>query len=271
VTAYVVGPETIARSTGRVPRHDAPTGTSLLASRHSTDWTARREHLMTTTTVHTPGHGPGPDGVRRIAGALCLPALFVALLATGPLDPFDDQAAPAVQLRQVPGHVGLVRALGWVELVSAALAVGVVLCWAGLTRGRGRGVANVGVVLGALGSVGLALVGVHHWVLAALDGAPGGAAALTRLDEIAGPGIVALMFATPVALLLFTIAGFRAGLVPVPVLVLMVLFMLGELTPGLPGGELVPLVVGLVAQVWTAVALLRGEPAAAPVAQPALA
>ena len=230
---------------------------------------------MTATTDHTPNHSPdrtpGPTGVRRIAGALCLPGLFLSLLATGPLDPFDDQAAPAAQLGQVPGHVGLVRALGWVELLSAVLAIGVVVSWAGLTRGRGRGVANVGVVLGSLGSVGLALVGVHHWVLAALHGTPGGAAALARLDHIAGPGIVVLMFATPLALLLLTIAGFRAGLVPVPALVLMVLFMLGELTPGLPGGELVPLLLGLAAQTWVAVALVRRDAAQAPVAQPALA
>lgn len=222
---------------------------------------------MSSTAVTTDPtlSGPipsGPPRTRRIAGALCLPAMFVALIATGPLDPFDDQATARVQLAALPGHVGEVRALGYVELLAALLSMGVVLAFAGLTRGRGRGLGNAGVLLGVLGSLGMTLVAVHHWVLAALGAVPPteGGRVVDRLDSVAGPAILPMMLAMPVALLLFAIAGHRAGFVPVPALVLAVLFFVGEWVPALPGGELGPLVLGLVAFTWVAVTVLRQSP-----------
>jgi hypothetical protein len=216
--------------------------------------------MTTTTSVASTTSAPAerPTGVRRVAGALSLPALFLALLATGPLDPFDDQAKPAVQLVQGRGHLGEVRALGWVEVLAALLMVGVVLTFAGLTRGRGRGVGNVAVVVGILGSAGMTLVGLRHWLLASLEGQPNAARVVDRLDSVVGPGVLVLIFASAIALLLFAIAGFRAGFMPLPAFILMILFLLGELTPALPGGELVPLLLGLAGFGWTAVALLSG-------------
>lgn len=198
-----------------------------------------------------------PPRLRRIAGAVCMVGLPLSLLATGPLDPFDDSAKPSVQLAQVPGHVGQIRALGWVELLAGALMIGVLLAFAGLTRGRGRGVANAAVVVGALATLGLVLVGVHHWVLAALDGEPNGGRILDRLDTVSGPAVLLLIMLGPLALLLLAIAGFRAGFVPLPALVLVALSFLGELAPSLPGGELVPLLLLLVGFGWTAATVVR--------------
>jgi hypothetical protein len=208
--------------------------------------------MSTSTTDHLE-----PSRLRRLAGAACMVGLPLSLLATGPLDPFDDQAKASVQLGQVPGHLGQIRALGWVELLSAALMIGVLLAFAGLTRGRGRGVANAGVVVGALATLGLVLVGVHHWVLAAVGAEANGARILDRLDSVAGPGVMVLILLGPLALLLLAIGGFRAGFVPLPALVLVGVAFLGELTPSLPGGELVPLLLLLVGFGWTAASVVR--------------
>jgi hypothetical protein len=216
-----------------------------------------------------PGSGPptdpgGPPRFRHVVGALSMPGLVLALLATGPLDPFDDQASATVQLGQLPGHVAEVRALGWVELLAAALFASVVLAFAGHTRGRGRGVANAGVVLGVLGTVGMALIAMRHWLLVSVDALPRHQAAdvVGRLDTTAGPGVLPLLVAAPVALVLFAVAGHRAGFVPLPALLLTVAFFVGELVSSLPGGELVPLLLELVALSWTAWTLLRRVPAA---------
>jgi hypothetical protein len=72
-----------------------------------------------------------------------------------------------------------------------------------------------------------------------------------RLDSLAGPEVLPMIVAMPIAMLLFGIAGFRAGFVPRPALVLLVLFFVGELVPGVPGGEAGPLVLALAALGWT--------------------
>ncbi len=219
----------------------------------------------TTRAGHHAGAVPAapgtfPTGLRRVLGPLSLPALFLCLLATGPVDPFsDDGAAPSAQLPQMLGRVGDVRVMTVLELAAAVLMVGVVLFFAGGTRERGRGLGNAGVAVGAVGIIGLAFIAVHHLVMVALAGfAPAtGAQVLDAIDEAAGPGIVALFMAAPVAILLLVIAGFRAGFVPLPALALACAFFVGELVPGLPRGELVPLLLGLVAAVWVAVTVLR--------------
>jgi len=78
----------------------------------------------------------GPPRFRNVVGAACMPLMVLALLATGPLDPFDDQARASVQLGQLSGHVAEVKALGLVELLAGLLFAGVVLAFAGHTRGR---------------------------------------------------------------------------------------------------------------------------------------
>jgi hypothetical protein len=217
-------------------------------------------HTTSTSTGPASATGTFPTGLRRVLGPLTLPAMFVCLLATGPLDPFsDDSAKPSAQLPQMLGHVGDVRAMSALELVAAALMVGVVLFFVGGTRGRGRGLGNAGAVIGTLGTIGLSFIAVHHLVMAALADLPPttGTQVLDALDAAVGPGIFPLFFAAPAAILLFVIAGFRAGFVPLPALALGCAFYVGELVPGLPHGELVPLLLGLVASTWIAVTLLR--------------
>ncbi len=82
-----------------------------------------------------------------------------------------------------------------------------------------------------------------------------------QLDSAAGPAVLPLLMAAPVALVLFAVAGHRAGFVPLPALLLTIAFFVGELVPSLPGGELVPLLLELVALSWTAWSLLRHVPA----------
>ena len=149
--------------------------------------------------------------------------------------------------------------LGGIELVAALLFGGLVLAFAGLTRGRGRGLGNAGAVFGVMGVVGMSLIAVHHWLYVAVAPLPRttAVAVVDRLDHAAGPEIFLLFVAAPVAVLLFVLAGFRAGFVPMPALVLTIAFFLGELVPGLPGGELVPLLLMLVAQSWIAWGLVR--------------
>lgn len=224
---------------------------------------------MTNPTLSTAG----PSRTRLLVGAACLPTFFVALLATGLFDPFDDTAKPSAQLAQLPGHVGDMRPLGWIEIAAGVLLAGVTLTFTGLTRARGRGLGNAGAVLGCIGVAGMTLQGVHHWLMGALGGVPHATAAhvLDRLDTIAGPAVLLMFFAAPLALVLFAAAGFRAGFVPLPALGLMVAFVVGEIVP-LPGGELAPLVIALIAYTWIAVGLVgtarTSTPAPTAVAQP---
>ncbi len=221
------------------------------------------------TTTHTEGPvarretvtgGTFPPGIRRVLGPLAAPAMLLCLLATGPLEPFpDENAEPAVKIAELAGHVGQVQLMSLLELLAAVLMGGVVLFYAGATRRRGRGVGNAAAVIGVLGVVGMTFIGLHHLVLVALAGQPTpvGVAVLDALDHAATPAVFLLFFAGPIALLLFAIAGFRAGFVPLPALALMVLFFIGELVPSLPQGELIPLVVALIAAVWVAVSVQR--------------
>ena len=70
--------------------------------------------LTVPTTPTSPADLGRPPRLRLLVGAACAPAMLLALLATGPLDPFDDGASPAAQLRQVTGHESLIGPLdGW--------------------------------------------------------------------------------------------------------------------------------------------------------------
>jgi hypothetical protein len=66
---------------------------------------------------------------------------------------------------------------------------------------------------------------------------------------------VVLFFAAPLAMALYATAVWRAHLVSTPPFVLAVAFLVGEFVP-LPGGELVPLVLGVVAFAWIAVEVI---------------
>lgn len=212
-------------------------------------------------------HRAGPEAaapprLRRITGAVCLPLLPLAMLATGPLDPFDDSAASVTQLRQMGGHVAQVRTLGLVEVIAALLLGGALLAFAGRTRVRGRGLANAGVVLGLLGAAGMVLVAANHWVFVAVSGLPQAqaAAVVDGLHQAGGPLVLVLLMSAPPALVLLVLAAYRAGLAPLPAVLLAAAFFAGELVPGLPGGEVGPLVLLLAALGWTAVGFARPVP-----------
>ncbi len=66
-----------------------------------------------------------------------------------------------------------------------------------------------------------------------------------------------LFFAAPVALPLLAITGRRAGLVPAWAMWVFIAFFVLDLIPVLPGGELIPLGLALVAAIGVAVRLLR--------------
>ena len=205
-----------------------------------------------------PSSSPIPPA-RRVAGALCLPAFFLALLATGPLDPLDDGGPNAAQLQQAAGHLGELQLLALVELVAAVLLVGVVLAFAGRTRGRGQTLGNLGVVLGVPGGMAMALIGIHHALLAVLAAQPVASATqiLDGLDSAVMPLLLPLMLCGPIALVLLAGSGLRAGFVPRPAFALVAVFGVSDWIPALPMGELVPLLFGLAGFGWIAVDLLR--------------
>ena len=182
---------------------------------------------------------------RRYAGALSPVGLFIALLASTALDPLGDNHHNAVQLHKAAGHSGAVVASAAFELIAAALAPVAVLWLVQLVRGRGRTLANVGGVLGILGSVGMTTIGVHQLFVAALaDADPAhGTAVLDKLDHLAGP-LPVLFFLVPIALVLLALAVHRAGLVAAWVPAAAGLFFLIDFTP-IPGHEVIQLVIGL--------------------------
>lgn len=184
---------------------------------------------------------------RRRAGAVSLVALFPVLLLSTAIDPLGDSHDNASQLHHAVGHSGAVVASAMLELLAAALAPVAVLWLVQLVTGRGRVLANVGGVLGILGSVGMTLIGIHQIFVAALaDADPAhGVAVLDRLDHLVGP-LPVLFFGVPVALVLLAIAARRAELVPAWVPALAGLFFVADFFP-IPGAETIQLVLGLVA------------------------
>lgn len=194
---------------------------------------------------------------RRAAGAVCLVALFPLLIVSTAIDPLGDNHNNATQLHKAVGHTGAVVASASFELLAAALAPVAILWLVQLVRARGRVLANVGGVVGIVGAVGMALIGVHQFFVAALAEAdPGrGTAVLDRLDHLAGP-IVVLFFGVPVALVLLAVAARLAGLVATWVPVVAGLFFVADFLP-IPGAEVLQLLLGLAAFGTIAVTALR--------------
>lgn len=102
------------------------------------------------------------------------------------------------------------------------------------------------------------MIGAHHLFLyAQLKADPSQAAAVfDTLNSSSGP-VVILFFALPIALLLLAVSTFRAGIAPLPAMVLAVLFFVIDAVPVLPGEELIPLAIGLVAFSWIARSLVH--------------
>lgn len=198
-----------------------------------------------------------PSATRRWAGAISLPLFFVAALGSTISDPIEDQTAtPAEQLHQAAAHLGRLQATVLFELLAAVLFVASTMAVVGAVRGRGSGVANAGGVLGILGAIGMAMIGVNHVYMYALA-ASGSSDALRILDArdaAAGP-LPLLFFAGPFALAVLCVAAFRGGLVRWPLLVVAGAFLLLEYIPT-PLGEVASFVVGLVAYSWIAIAMV---------------
>jgi hypothetical protein len=208
-----------------------------------------------------------PSATRRWAGAASLPLLFLALIGASVSDPVEDETAtPAEQLHQAAAHLGRLHTAFLLELLAAVLLLASTMAVVGRLRGRGSGLAGAGAVLGVLGGVGLAMIGVGHVFLHALaaSGTPDAVRVLAARDAAAGP-LPLLFFAAPLAVAALCGAAVRGGLVRWPVLVVAGTFLLLEYVPS-PLGEVPSLVAGLVAYAWVAVALVRTgrrQPAAA--------
>jgi hypothetical protein len=205
-----------------------------------------------------------PSTTRRWAGAISLPLFFLALIGADLSDPVEDQTAtPTEQLHQAAANLGRLHAAFLLELFAAALLVAATMAIVGAVRGRGSGIANAAAVLGVLGGVGMAMIGVNHVYMHALaaSGTSDAVHILAARDDVAGP-LPVLFFAAPFAVVVLCVAAFRGGLVRWPLLVVAGAFLLLEFVPS-PLGEVPALVAGLVAFAWIAFALLTGRREAA--------
>jgi len=200
-----------------------------------------------------------PSATRRWAGALSLPLFFLALIGASVSDPVEDETAtPAEQLHQAAAHLGRLHTAFLLEILAAVLFLAATMAIVGAVRGSGSGIANAGAVLGVVGGVGLAMIGVNHVYVHALaaSGTSDALSVLAARNDAAGP-LPLLFFAAPFAIAVLCVAAFRAGLVRWPLLVVTAAFLLLEYVPS-PLGEVPSLVCGLVAYGWIAVALVRG-------------
>ena len=198
-----------------------------------------------------------PSATRRWAGAISLPLFFLSLIGADVSDPVEDQsAAPAEQLHQAATHLGRLHTAFLFELLGAVLFIAATMAIVGAVRGRGSRIANAGAVLGVLGGVGMAMIGVNHVYMHALaaSGTSDGVAILAARDTASGP-LPLLFFAAPFAVVVLCVAAFRGGLVRWPLLVVAGAFLLLEFVPS-PLDELPALICGLVAYAWIAFALV---------------
>jgi hypothetical protein len=223
---------------------------------------------MFTAPASAPTPGPAlrwPSALRRRAGAVSLVGMFAALILSSLADPLGAKHDNAADLRDAAGHLGALRASSLLELLAAMFAIGVIATFLGVVRQRGAGLANAGAVIGIPGCVGMALIGAHGLFLDALVSAhtSNGLQILAQLNTAAGP-VQILFFAMPVAVVLLVAAAVRAGIAPMAAFVLAVVFFVADSIPGLPGGEVVALAIGLITFGWIAGRILRlTEPATA--------
>jgi hypothetical protein len=106
---------------------------------------------------------------RRRAGATTIIAFFGFLLASTLIEPTDSHSN-SVQLKAAVLHSGAMQAAAWCEILAGLLAPVVVLTLMHIVRGRGVVLAHAGGILGILGSVGGALIGLHGLFIVALAG-----------------------------------------------------------------------------------------------------
>jgi hypothetical protein len=225
--------------------------------------------FSTMFTQPTPATGPArmwPSATRRRAGAVSLVGMFATLTVSTLTDPLSANHDNATDLRDAAGHLGSLQASSMLELLAAMFAIGAIAAFLGVVRQRGAGLANAAAVIGIPGCIGMAAIGVHGLFLHALvsSHAPNGLQILDQLDNAAGP-VQILFFGMPVASVLMVAAAVRARIVPKLTLVLAAIFFIIDSIRGIPGGELVALVTGLITFGWIAWRIARlTEPATAP-------
>lgn len=210
-----------------------------------------------------PSQATFPSLPRRWAGALCLVAFFLVMLATTLSDPVENSDPVRAQLATIASQRATVQRLAWLELLAALLFVGVVMTLVGLTRRRGTGLGNAGAVVGVCGAIGMSMISLHHFFLIALvDANQSTAVAVSdRLDALVGPALFPFLFAAPISLVLLCAAVARARLVPWTCFAGAVVFALIDLVPGVPHAEVIQMLVGLVTFGWVAVQMIRWAPA----------
>jgi hypothetical protein len=195
--------------------------------------------------------------LRRRACALALPGIPLALLLGTLISP-TDSTDNAPQLRAAAAHGGRWEAAALLELLAAALfplAVGGIVH---LVRRRGSGLANLGALLGGLGTIGLAAIAFRHLFIYGLAGIDHAAAlhALDRVDNTVGIVMLPCMFAGPLALITISGAASRAGYVSRWVVAGAIVFFISDSLP-IPGAEILQAAVGLATFGWIALQMLR--------------
>ena len=200
--------------------------------------------------------GPGRAyQLRRRAGALCLPATFVVMIAgTALLDPLDDTANETVTVHDAVGHAGQIAALGWLEILTALLSLAGVLTVVGAVRARGAGWATATAVFAALASVGFVGIALNHFVVSGLTDSTLSTdqrvEALTRFHHAGGP-LVVLFIIGVLGFVLAAVAAWRSRLSSPLVLVPAAGLLVASVAPG-DVAEYVAFVAGLVMAAWIA-------------------
>ena len=182
---------------------------------------------------------------RRIACALALPALPLALLASTLVSP-TDSTQNAAQLRAASAHGSAWAAAALLELLAAVVMPLAVAGLVQAVRGRGASLATVGGALGVLGTVGMAAIAFRHvfvYGMATIDRAQA-LHALDRVDHTFGLIALPLMFFGPIAFVVLACAAARAGIVSRWVPVGTVVFFVADRLP-IPGAEVVQQVIGI--------------------------
>jgi hypothetical protein len=183
--------------------------------------------------------------LRRRACALALPAIPLAFLVTALVSPTDSDQN-ATQLRAAAAHGGRWQAAALFELLAAALfplAVGGIVH---LVRHRGATLANLGALLGGLGTLGVTAIGLRHLFIYGLTATdqPTALRVLDRLDNHAGAVAMPLMIAGPLALILISGAAARARLVPRWVVLGALAFAISDSLP-IPAAEEIQGLIGI--------------------------
>ncbi len=195
--------------------------------------------------------------LRRVTCAIALPGFPLALLIGSLVSP-TDSTNNADQLAAVVTHPGHWQAAALLELLAAALVPFAVAGVIHLVQRRGAGLANAAAVLGVLGALGMASIGLRHLFIGALSAArdPGGSSVLDALDNQVGIILFPLMLALPIAWILLAGAAARARFVSRWLVLGAVIYALVDNFP-LPFAEQIQGLVGILTFGAIAAAMLR--------------